>query len=55
MVEFCIGGLVFLFFINYLGIFFVFFEGCVIYFNDFKMKRLGVKREILEEFGVVSE
>ncbi|WP_343089805.1 nicotinamide-nucleotide amidohydrolase family protein, partial [Clostridioides difficile] len=53
--ESCTGGLVSSSLINYPGISSVFLEGCVAYSNDSKMKRLGVKRETLEEFGAVSE
>lgn len=53
--ESCTGGLVSSSLINYPGISSVFLEGCVTYSNDSKMKRLGVKRETLEEFGAVSE
>ncbi|MDU8819798.1 competence/damage-inducible protein A [Clostridioides difficile] len=53
--ESCTGGLVSSSLINYPGISSVFLEGCVTYSNDSKMKRLGVKRDTLEEFGAVSE
>ncbi|MCC0784292.1 competence/damage-inducible protein A [Clostridioides sp. ES-S-0108-01] len=53
--ESCTGGLVSSSLINYPGISSVFLEGCVTYSNDSKMKRLGVKKETLEEFGAVSE
>lgn len=53
--ESCTGGLVSSSLINYSGISYVFLEGCVTYSNEAKMKRLGVKRETLEEFGAVSE
>lgn len=53
--ESCTGGLVSSSLINYSGISSVFLEGCVTYSNEAKMKRLGVKRETLEEFGAVSE
>ncbi|CZR96744.1 MULTISPECIES: competence/damage-inducible protein A [Clostridioides] len=53
--ESCTGGLVSSSLINYSGISSVFLEGCVTYSNEAKMKRLGVKRETLEDFGAVSE
>lgn len=53
--ESCTGGLVSSSLINYSGISSVFLEGCVTYSNEAKMKRLGVKKETLEEFGAVSE
>lgn len=53
--ESCTGGLVSSSLINYSGISSVLLEGCVTYSNEAKMKRLGVKRETLEEFGAVSE
>lgn len=53
--ESCTGGLVSSSLINYPGISSVFLEGCVTYSNESKMKRLGVKKETLEEFGAVSE
>lgn len=53
--ESCTGGLVSSSLINYPGISSVFLEGCVTYSNEAKMKRLGVKKETLEEFGAVSE
>lgn len=55
IVEFCIGGMIVSIFINYLGILEVLLEGVVIYFNEVKYKRLGVKNEILDKYGVVSE
>ncbi|MCC0703469.1 competence/damage-inducible protein A [Clostridioides sp. ES-S-0049-02] len=53
--ESCTGGLVSSSLINYPGISSVFLEGCVTYSNEAKMKRLGVKKETLEDFGAVSE
>lgn len=53
--ESCTGGLVSSSLINYPGISSVFLEGCVTYSNEAKIKRLGVKKETLEEFGAVSE
>lgn len=53
--ESCTGGLVSSSLINYPGISSVFLEGCVTYSNESKMKRLGVKKETLEDFGAVSE
>ncbi|MGX9756335.1 competence/damage-inducible protein A [Clostridioides difficile] len=53
--ESCTGGLVSSSLINYPGISSAFLEGCVTYSNEAKMKRLGVKKETLEDFGAVSE
>lgn len=52
--ESCTGGLVTANLINYPGISKVLFEGCVTYSNEAKIKRLGVKKETLEEYGAVS-
>ena len=53
--ESCTGGMVSARLINYPGISKVFIEGCVTYSNESKIKRLGVKKETLDEFGAVSE
>ena len=53
--ESCTGGMVASTLINYPGISEVFMEGAVTYSNEAKMKRLGVKKETLEDFGAVSE
>ena len=52
--ESCTGGLLAAAFVEYPGISEVFEEGCVTYSNDAKMRRLGVKKETLENFGAVS-
>lgn len=52
--ESCTGGLVAANLINYPGISSVLLEGCVTYSNEAKMKRLGVKKETLENYGAVS-
>lgn len=52
--ESCTGGLVAASLINYPGISKVLLEGCVTYSNEAKMKRLGVKKETLDNFGAVS-
>ncbi len=53
--ESCTGGLLAGTLINYSGISSVFMEGVVTYSNDAKMKRLGVEKETLDNFGAVSE
>ena len=53
--ESCTGGLVSATLINYPGISSVFMEGCVTYANEAKMMSLGVKEEILNTVGAVSE
>ena len=53
--ESCTGGMVSASLINYPGISSVFMEGCVTYSNEAKMKSLGVKKETLDVYGVVSD
>ena len=53
--ESCTGGLLAGTIVNYPGVSEIFMEGVVTYSNDAKIKRLGVKKETLEEFGAVSE
>ncbi len=53
--ESCTGGMVSAALINYPGISSVFMEGCVTYSNESKISRLGVKKEILDKYGAVSE
>ncbi len=53
--ESCTGGLLSATLINYPGISEVFIEGCVTYSNEAKIKRIGVNKETLEQFGAVSE
>lgn len=52
--ESCTGGLLAGTLINYPGISKVFIEGAVTYSNESKIKRLGVKKQTLDEFGAVS-
>ena len=52
--ESCTGGLLAGTLINYPGISSSFLEGVVTYTNESKIKRLGVKADILEKFGAVS-
>ncbi len=52
--ESCTGGLVSSAFTDVAGISKVFIEGAVTYCEDAKMRRLGVKSETLDEYGVVS-
>lgn len=52
--ESCTGGLLSARLIEYPGISQVFLEGAVTYQNEAKMRRLGVKKATLEEFGAVS-
>lgn len=52
--ESCTGGMVAAKLIEYPGISASFIEGFVTYSNDSKVKRIGVKRETLDEFGAVS-
>ena len=53
--ESCTGGLLADSFVNVSGASEVFMEGIVTYSNDAKIKRLGVKKETLENYGAVSE
>lgn len=53
--ESCTGGMIASTLINYPGISEVFLEGAVTYSNEAKHNRLGVKNEILEKYGAVSE
>lgn len=52
--ESCTGGMVAARLINYPGISKVFKEGLVTYTEEAKEKRLGVKRETIDKYGVVS-
>ncbi|MEL7597598.1 MAG: competence/damage-inducible protein A, partial [Clostridiaceae bacterium] len=52
--ESCTGGLLAGKIINYPGISTVFKEGVITYSNEAKIKRLKVKKEILDKFGAVS-
>lgn len=52
--ESCTGGLLAGTIINYPGISEVFKEGVITYTNESKMKRLKVKKDILDKFGAVS-
>jgi nicotinamide-nucleotide amidase len=52
--ESCTGGLLSAAFVNYSGISAVFKEGVVTYSNEAKMKRIGVQKATLEQFGAVS-
>lgn len=52
--ESCTGGMVAARLINYPGISKVFKEGLVTYTEEAKEKRLGVKRETIDNYGVVS-
>lgn len=52
--ESCTGGLLAGKIINYPGISSVFKEGVITYSNESKIKRLKVKKEILDKFGAVS-
>ncbi|MEG2289779.1 MAG: competence/damage-inducible protein A [Clostridium sp.] len=52
--ESCTGGMVSARLVNYPGISQSLLEGVVTYSNEAKMKRIGVKKETLEEFGAVS-
>lgn len=49
------GGMVSSELINYPGISSVFIEGCITYSNESKVNRLGVKKETLDKYGVVSK
>lgn len=53
--ESCTGGLLASTLINYPGISEIFMEGAITYSNEAKIKRLGVKRETIENYGAVSE
>lgn len=52
--ESCTGGLLAGTIINYPGISEVFKEGAITYTNESKIKRLKVKKDILDKFGAVS-
>ena len=52
--ESCTGGLVSSAFTDVAGISKVFIEGAVTYCEDAKIRRLGVKRETIDKYGVVS-
>lgn len=53
--ESCTGGMIASTLINYPGISEVFLEGVVVYSNEAKHNRLGVKSETLNKYGAVSE
>lgn len=53
--ESCTGGMIAAKLISYPGISSSFLEGVVTYSNEAKVRRLGVKRETLEEHGAVSK
>lgn len=53
--ESCTGGLLCSTLINYPGISQIFIEGIVSYSNLSKIQRLGVKSEILQKYGAVSD
>lgn len=53
--ESCTGGLVAGTLINAAGVSAVYKEGFITYSNESKHKRLGVKKETLDQFGAVSE
>lgn len=52
--ESCTGGMIASNLINYSGISSSFLEGAVTYSNDAKMRRLGVNKSTLENYGAVS-
>lgn len=53
--ESCTGGMIAEKLISYPGISKSYLEGMVVYSNEAKVKRLGVKRETLDIYGAVSE
>lgn len=53
--ESCTGGLIASTLISYSGISEVFMEGAVTYSNMAKIRRLGVKKDTLDNYGAVSE
>ena len=53
--ESCTGGMLAAKLISYPGISSSFLEGAVTYSNEAKMKRLGVRKETLNEYGAVSK
>lgn len=53
--ESCTGGMLASKFIDVPGISEVFYEGVVSYSNEAKINRLGVRKEILDKYGAVSE
>ena len=53
--ESCTGGMVAAKLISYPGISSSFLEGAVTYSNEAKMKRLGVNKRTLDNYGAVSE
>lgn len=53
--ESCTGGMLASKLIDVLGISEVFYEGVVSYSNEAKINRLGVRKEILDKYGAVSE
>ena len=52
--ESCTGGMISSWLVEYPGISEVFLEGCVTYSCEAKMRRLGVKKETLAQYGAVS-
>ncbi len=52
--ESCTGGMITARLVDYPGISAVLLESCVVYSNEAKIRRLGVKSETLEKFGAVS-
>lgn len=53
--ESCTGGEISSQLVRYAGISTVLLEGCVTYSNEAKIKRLGVLKETLDDFGAVSK
>lgn len=53
--ESCTGGMLASRLIAVSGVSDIFYEGVVTYSNEAKIKRLGVKKEILDKYGAVSE
>lgn len=53
--ESCTGGMVAAKLISYPGISSVFLEGIITYSNESKLKRLGVRKDTLDEHGAVSK
>lgn len=53
--ESCTGGMISAKLISYPGISSVFLEGAVTYSNESKIKRLGVKKYTIDQYGAVSQ
>lgn len=53
--ESCTGGMIAAKLISYPGISSSFLEGAITYSNEAKIKRLGVKKETLNDYGAVSK